>query len=144
MKEIDDIIINKVESIRKCVSAAKNNYFADKNDFLENFVRQDAAILNIQRACEQVIDLANHIVRVLKLGAPNHARDSFRMLHDKNIITKEMMDEMGKMIGFRNIAVHAYQEIDIKIVVLIIETKLDNLLKLADLILSRHDDFILQ
>lgn len=138
MKEIDDIIINKVDSIKRCVATARDNYFADKEGFINDFIRQDAAILNIQRACEQAIDLANHIVKILKLGVPNEARDGFKMLYRKNIISSETVVEMGKMIGFRNIAVHDYQELDIEIVVEILEKNLDQLLEFAELILERQ------
>jgi len=40
------------------------------------------------------------------------------------------------MIGFCNIAVHAYQELDLAIVVAIIRTGLDDLVALGDAVLA--------
>lgn len=144
MKKIDDIIINKVESIKRCVAATRDNYFLDQENFTEDFIRQDAAILNIQRACEQAIDLSNHIVKLLKLGVPNEARDSFKLLCKNNIIDQNLAEEMGKMVGFRNLAIHEYQEIDIEIVKAIIEKKLDQLLKFGEIIISNNQLVTLQ
>ncbi len=58
---MDDLILNKVASIERCISSVKEEYEADTEGFANDYTRQDAAILNLQRACEQSIDLANHI-----------------------------------------------------------------------------------
>ena len=51
-----DVVINKIQSIQRA-----REVYAKADDFAHDFSRQDAAILNITRACEQSIDLANHI-----------------------------------------------------------------------------------
>ena len=55
-------------------------------DFRTDYSRQDAALLNITRACEQSIDLANHLIRVFKLGVPTNSRESFSKLEQAEII----------------------------------------------------------
>lgn len=46
----DDTLVNKAASIERCVSRAKAEYIRDPDTFAQDFTRQDAAILNIQRA----------------------------------------------------------------------------------------------
>lgn len=138
MENFDDVIINKTESIRKCVARAREEYIADRDSFLKNFSRQDAAILNIQRGCEQAIDLANHIVKLLRLGVPNEARDSFEFLFRKQIISEDLSNKLNKMIGFRNVAIHEYQDLNLNILVSVIEKNLDDLLEFCKVILQQQ------
>lgn len=139
MKNFDDVIINKTESIRRCVERAREEYLADRSNFLENFSRQDAAMMNIQRGCEQAIDLANHVVRLLKIGSPANASDSFDMLAKAKVINYDLADKMGSMIGFRNTVVHEYQEINFNIVVAVLEKNADDLLKFGESIRKQYE-----
>mgnify|MGYP000901118071 CR=1 FL=1 len=61
---MNDVIINKIQSIQRCIERAREIYNNHKDDFLTNYDIQDAAVLNIIRACELSIDLANHIVKM--------------------------------------------------------------------------------
>ncbi|WP_166455124.1 hypothetical protein [Duganella alba] len=51
---VDDVIINKAASIERCVDRAREEYFKDPSTFGADYTRQDAAILNIQRAWRDV------------------------------------------------------------------------------------------
>jgi len=77
---MNDIVINKVQSIQRCVRRARDEYQADPDTFATNYTHQDAAILNVVRACETAIDLANYVIRANKLGIPVSSADSFRVL----------------------------------------------------------------
>lgn len=132
---MDDIIINKVQSIQRCVKRAREEY-AQTDDFFSNYTRQDAAILNVLRACEQTIDLASHVIRQRKLGVPSSSREAFALLRDAGLISSALCDRLNKMIGFRNIAVHAYQARDLAIVASVIQNDLSDLLAFADAIIA--------
>jgi uncharacterized protein YutE (UPF0331/DUF86 family) len=131
---MNDVIVNKVQSIQRCIKRAREEYAAAE-DFSSDYTRQDAAILNITRACEQTIDLANHLVRKRKLGIPTDAGTSFDFLAKADIISKELALSLKKMIGFRNTAVHEYQDIKIPIVVEVINEKTDDLMRFTELML---------
>lgn len=111
---MDDIAINKAEIIRRCLARIDEEFRSDLSR-LENFTIQDSVILNLLRACEAAIDLAMHRVAIGHLGIPQSSRDAFQLLADKNIITPECAVAMKHMVGFRNIAVHDYQRIQIAI-----------------------------
>ena len=68
----DDVLINKSATVERCVSRARQEYEYDPANFVTDFTRQDAAILNVQRACEAVLDMGQHIVRREGLGVPQH------------------------------------------------------------------------
>lgn len=54
---LDDVLINKAVTIERCVARARKEYLRDLASFATDFIRQDAAILNIQRACEAALDM---------------------------------------------------------------------------------------
>jgi len=65
-----------------------------------------------------------HLVARRKLGVPQSSRESFDLLFENDLINKELSEKMKAMVGFRNIAVHDDQDINLDIVQQIIETRL--------------------
>lgn len=124
----DDVLINKAASIERCVKRAREEYRYDPVQFPSDQTRQDAAILNIQRACEAALDMGQHLIRRDRLGIPQSARDVFQLLADAERIPQALADALKRMIGFRNIAVHEYQRLQIPIVIAIITLHLEELL----------------
>ena len=133
---MNDVVINKIQSIQRCIGRAREEYNLAGSSFEKNFTHQDAAILNLTRACEQAIDLANYVIRNRRLGIPTQSSDSFGLLADHGIISSELGDKLVRMTGFRNTAVHQYQKLNIYIVISIIEKDLDDLINLTDIILD--------
>lgn len=124
----DDVLLNKAATIERCVSRAREEYTADPKTFATNFTRQDAAILNIQRACEAALDMGHHIIRRESLGLPQSSRDVFALLVGADWLEPELAESMKHMVGFRNIAVHEYQTLQLPITVNIIQSHLDEFL----------------
>jgi uncharacterized protein YutE (UPF0331/DUF86 family) len=119
----NDVILNKISIIERCLKRINEEY--DNTPInLENFTKQDSIILNIQRACEAAIDLGMHVVAEKKLGIPQTSLETFDLLQQNNIITMELCKGLKAMVGFRNIAVHDYQEVNLEIVQKIIESHL--------------------
>ena len=131
---MNDIVINKIQNIQRCVRRAREEYQADRDGFATNYTRQDAALLNVLRACETAIDLANHVIRAHKLGIPVSSADSFKLLRTERIIDTRLAERLEKMVGFRNTVIHQYTTIDIRIVKAVIVSELDELLAFADAI----------
>ncbi|MCM3676630.1 DUF86 domain-containing protein [Peribacillus simplex] len=119
----NDVILNKISVIERCMNRVREVYANDAGS-LKDFTKQDSIILNIQRACEASIDLAMHIVAERKLGLPQTSRDAFDMLHGALIIDENTVKRLKAMVGFRNIAVHDYQTVNIAILQQIVENHL--------------------
>ena len=77
---MNDVVINKVQTLQRCVLRAREEVAAAGSDFASNATRQDAAVMNVVRACEATIDLANHLIRRRRLGVPNSSGEAFRLL----------------------------------------------------------------
>jgi uncharacterized protein YutE (UPF0331/DUF86 family) len=134
---VDDVLLNKAASIERCVKRAREEYERDPSSFAQDFTRQDAAILNIQRACEAALDMGQHLIRREKLGVPQSARDVFTLLAQAGWIETTLADGLKRMVGFRNIAVHDYQTMQMPIVISIIERHLDEFLHYSKALLLK-------
>lgn len=135
---VDDVLINKAASIERCVRRAREEYHREPATFAADFTRQDAAILNIQRACEAALDMGQHLIRRERLGVPQSARDVFALLAQGGWIDASLAERLKHMVGFRNIAVHEYQNLQLPITVRIIENHLDEFLQYSKALLL-HD-----
>ena len=73
---------------------------------------QDLLDRRMQKAIEAAIDVAAHIVAAENLGRPKSAADLFVFLQKARIIDSKIAQAMSQAVGFRNILVHQYSEID--------------------------------
>ena len=134
----DDVLLNKAATIERCVARAREEYNADPANFATNYTRQDAAILNIQRACEAALDMGNHVIRRDRLGITQSSRDVFSLLESAGRIDAVTAEAMRRMVGFRNVAVHEYQALVLPITVNIITQYLDDFLRYSKALLRNQ------
>ncbi|MGI6486056.1 MAG: type VII toxin-antitoxin system HepT family RNase toxin [Tepidanaerobacteraceae bacterium] len=130
-----DVILNKTAVIERCIRRIHEEYEGNP-DNLKNYTKQDSIILNIQRASEACIDIAMHIIAEKSYGIPQSSRDAFDLLQTNGVINFDLCTKLKAMVGFRNIAVHDYQNINLQIVQRIIEYHLDDMREFASLVLK--------
>lgn len=133
---MDDVILNKYAIIDRCLKRVEEEYRGNEHTLSTDFTRQDSVILNIQRACQAAQDLANRVIRIRQLGIPQNARESFSLLADAQLLSPELANTLSKMVGFRNIAVHEYQKLNVDILRAVIDKHLPDLLQFAKLMLA--------
>ena len=134
---MNEILLNKKISIERCIQQVDTYYALDNGlPFATDYLRQDAISMNLQRACELTIDIANYLIKSRKLGLPQDSRDSFALLQQAGLITIEQMNGLQAMVGFRNTLVHQYQTLNLQIMVDVIEHHLRELLDFAQAALN--------
>jgi len=131
----DDVALNKLAIIERCLRRVAEEYQGQPAR-LENFTVQDSIVLNVQRACEAAIDMAMHVVAKRRLGVPQDARSAFELLAVERVIDRELAERMKLMVGFRNIAIHEYQQLQTGILRRILEERLADLPQLARQLLA--------
>lgn len=124
------VLLNKYESIEKCIRRINEEYENNKEN-LYDYRRMDCIVLNLQRACEITIDIAMYIISTKKLGLPQTKKEAFDILENNNIISKELSKNLKAMVGFRNIAIHEYKQIDEEILQDVIENHVNDLINFA-------------
>ena len=134
---MNDTLLNKKVSIERCLSQVERYYALDTGvPFETDYLRQDAVSMNLQRACELAIDMANQVIKVKKLGLPQDSRESFSLLHDAGWISVDQMRTLQSMVSFRNILVHQYRKLELDIVVSVIEGRMWELLDFGNAMLK--------
>ncbi|WP_220719793.1 type VII toxin-antitoxin system HepT family RNase toxin [Agarivorans litoreus] len=123
---MNDPIINKLVTVERCLQRITKVYQEAGNNFKQDDTRQDSVILNLQRACEACIDLANIINKQQQTGIPQHSRDSFALLARAGLLPLPLSESLQKMLGLRNIAIHYYQTLNLDIVIHVVEHRLSD------------------
>lgn len=131
---MDDVLLNKAAIIERCLLRIREEYHGYENELEDNFTKQDSIVLNLQRACESSIDAAMHIVRTHKLGIPQQSRDAFSMLEKAGLLPAILSKHLQTMVGFRNVAVHQYQDLSLDILRSILNERLADFRKFASLL----------
>jgi uncharacterized protein YutE (UPF0331/DUF86 family) len=112
---MDEVLLGKAAIIERCLKRIDEEYRGHEDELSTNYTRQDAIVLNLQRACEASIDAAMHLVRIHRLGIPTESRQAFDFLVKAGRLDETLGRKLSAMVGFRNIAVHNYQDIDVDI-----------------------------
>ena len=133
---MDDVLLNKAAAIERALRRVREEHAGDDARLLHDQTRQDAIVLNLQRACESSIDAAMHLVRIERLGVPQESREAFDLLERAGRLETVLADRLKRMVGFRNIAVHDYQRLDIEVVRSIVHERLDDLATFARLLVT--------
>ena len=81
--------------------------------------------------------MGQHLIRRERLGVPQSARDVFALLARGGWIDATLADQLKRMVGFRNIAVHDDQALQLPITVSIITGHLDEFLRYSQAVLLR-------
>jgi uncharacterized protein YutE (UPF0331/DUF86 family) len=129
--KVDPVILRKSQIMERCILRIREEMIGSGSFETINQTKQDAVLLNLERACQAAIDLAMRIVRVRKLGLPTDARDGFRLIHQAGLLDEALYKHMVSMVGFRNTAVHDYQGLNLKIVDQVIQHYLDHFLEFS-------------
>ncbi len=133
----DDVVVNKAATIERCVARAREEYGHNPATFASDFTRQDAAVMNVQRACAAALDLGQHLIRRERLGVPQSARNVFDLLARGDWIDADLAEALKRMVAFRNIAVHDYRSLLLAITVNVITLHLDDFLRFTQAVLKR-------
>ena len=130
----DDILLQKVASIERCIIRVSEEL--GKGDLQTNFSTQDAIVLNIQRMAQLCIDAGLHLIKQKNWGLPQSSREIFELLEMEGFIDTDLSNQLQKMVGFRNLAIHQYKSINIDIVVSLAEDGFRDIITFKELLLK--------
>ncbi len=109
-----DAILGKIVNIQNCLITIKRATQLDPAS-LDDQLMQDVFVLNVQRAAQSAIDMAQLVIAAKGLMLPRSYKHSFMILSEAQIIDTAAAANMSKMAGFRNLAVHDYAALDVSI-----------------------------
>lgn len=134
----------KLSIIERCLRRIEDEYEGDPANLHDDVTRQDAIILNLQRACQATMDHAMHLVREHELGVPQESREAFALLEENGHVDLKLTRRLMRMVWVRNVAVREYQELNLDIVQTIVEEHLSDFTQFTKRVLTidgfRADD----
>lgn len=114
---MDKIIINKkLDSLYRCIQRIEEKCPADASELKTNIDLQDVIVLNLSRAVQLCVDIAAHSLTSSRQPAPNTMSEIFQRLAAQQLISSYLADRLKKSVGFRNLAVHNYHDLNWDIV----------------------------
>lgn len=128
----DKVLLHKAKVIERCVARAREEHEASQGHFSTDHTRQDAAVLNLQRACEAALDMAQRVISQQGWGIAETSKDLFVVLQRQHVIEAALTKTLINMVGFRNLAVHDYEELNYDIVESIINKDCTDLLSFSE------------
>jgi uncharacterized protein YutE (UPF0331/DUF86 family) len=133
------VVDEKLESLRRCIQRISEKRPDTVEGLLQDFDLQDILVLNLSRAVQLCVDVAAHLIADLEIPAPETMGSAFDALANAGVLDQELAIRLKKAVGFRNIAIHNYENIDWNIVHSISMNHLQDFSSFASIISSRMD-----
>lgn len=131
-----DVVTAKIATIDRCLARIAFTR-TERRSLLLPVEVEDIVVLNLQRAVQAAIDLAAHIVTSEEYGLPDSVAAFFSVLERHGVIGVDLGERLRKMVGFRNIAVHEYQTLDLEVVEAIVTRHLGDLREFSARVVAR-------
>jgi uncharacterized protein YutE (UPF0331/DUF86 family) len=104
-------------------------------DYKKDWKVQRIIERTLQMLIETCVDIANHIISEAGMRLPTSYADTFKVLSENNVVDPVLFNALEKMVKFRNIIVHQYEEVDAEVVVLILKEHLIDFQRFKEAIL---------
>jgi uncharacterized protein YutE (UPF0331/DUF86 family) len=137
MSELD-VVLSKINIIKNCLYAIEKATVKESDPHFKQYIYE----LNLQRAVQACIDLANVVISKEGLGLPNTYKAAFEILKKHDVIEDSICSQMCSMVGFRNISVHDYSQVKPEIVNSIVNKHLPDFEKFYAVIYHRAKSWV--
>jgi uncharacterized protein YutE (UPF0331/DUF86 family) len=130
-----DLIAKKLATVETCVADLRR--LARPADLATDLRERRFVEHTLQIAIQAALDVASHIVSDDRLGEPRTSRELFDLLERAGWIHAPLARILRNMVGFRNVLVHGYDDVDLSIVRDMVDHRLDDLLQFVTVVRKR-------
>lgn len=79
----------------------------------------------LQTLVQASVDICTHIASDEKWELPDNAGHSFKIALRHGVVSDKLSEELCDAVRFRNVLVHRYDELDLKVIADVVKTRLD-------------------
>jgi len=113
----EQLVAQKLESLRRYIQRVESRLPDTLEALRADLDAQDIISLNLTRAVQMCVDIASHwLAEHADSTAPKTMGQVFEALADSGVIEQELAQGMRKSVGFRNVVVHNYDDVNWAIV----------------------------
>jgi len=132
-----EVIERKVESLRRCLKRVSEKCPPSPEQLAQDIDAQDIVALNLTRAVQLCVDIATHLISASDVPPPDTMGRTFDVFAEIGCIDRELATRLKKAVGFRNIVIHNYNEVDWHIVHEIAKRHLDDFSDFAKAVIEK-------
>ena len=132
-----EVVEQKLESLRRCLRRIETKCPADASTLAADIDLQDIISLNLSRAVQISVDIGAHLIAGMEVPPPDTMGQTFDLLAQEGVLNIELASSLKKAVGFRNIAVHNYENINWNIVHSIVKYHLADFSEFAKVVAMR-------
>ena len=121
-----ELIINKLQELNRYLKELEDSKNISLDEFHSSIGKQWMVCHGIQLSIQSLIDVGNHILAALGENQIEDYSDIIDKLGERNILPSEFAQSIRGMVGLRNILVHEYARLDIKIIYDILQNQLED------------------
>jgi len=122
-----EVIRKRLQKLDEYLATLRGMQSYSLEEFIGDAEHYGSAERFLHLSIEITLDIGNHLVADLGLGEVNWYSDIVYALEEKKYISEELREKWIRMVGFRNILVHEYLEVDRKIVYDVVQNHLQDL-----------------
>ena len=130
------LLLRKLAELDEYLEQIKEYANISLKEYSEDWKVQRIIERTLQMMIETCTDITNHIISDRGYRIPEGYADAFKVLHEENILSKELFEAMREMVKFRNIVVHQYDRVDRVIVVNILRKHLTDFLLFKEAVMA--------
>jgi uncharacterized protein YutE (UPF0331/DUF86 family) len=134
-----DIILRKLNSLARCVERLEQKRPAKLDDLIDEIDLQDILSINLERAVQLCVDVGAHLIADFEVPPPQTMGAVFDILVTEGLLSVETGSALRKVVGFRNLSVHAYDQVDWARVFTIVHERLDDFRYFAQAVVKHLD-----
>lgn len=109
-------ILQHIDRLRLYIRRIHELQQHSKQEILTDWRVQFQVERALQLAIEVVISVTEQLIAILNLPIPDSNKKAVQALMDAGILPGELGEELKQAVGFRNIIVHGYMDIDYHLV----------------------------
>lgn len=111
-----EVVEQKLESLRRCLRRIETKCPAEAVTLMTDIDLQDIVALNLSRAVQICVDIGAHLIAGMEVPPPDTMGQTFDLLAQESVLNNQLASSLKKAVGFCNIAVHSYENINWEIV----------------------------
>lgn len=122
-----EVIRRRLEAVSENLEVLERLAQYEEDEFIADPEHYGSAERFLQLALEALLDMGSHTIADSDLGTVNQSRDIPRLFREHGYIDRALEEKWLRMIGFRNILVHAYLQLDRKRVHKVLRQNLEDI-----------------
>lgn len=111
-----NVIENKISSIQKYLKIVSQYRKYSQAEIEKDQTLKGAVERYLYLLSQASIDLAEAVIALKDFRRPSTYSEAFYILNQEEIIPARLTENLVKMVGFRNIIAHDYEDVDLGIV----------------------------